>query len=870
MSSSLSSPTRRRLRTGLYGGTMALAVAVAAGPLVPAVAEAVDPSTATVSGVVYVDTNKNRTRDAGEAGVPGVTVSDGVTVVTTDAEGRYALTMSTTRRKTDSVFVTQPSGYSVGTDEFKTPRFYRNLGELAKDAAVTADFDLVKTPASGADKEFYSFANVADPHVNKELPDQIEEINSTTRELGFVQVSGDLTNRATDEEFQYYLDATKRSKLPVWPAVGNHEYFYGGATDYASRIDNYRRYVGPEWYSFDYGNRHYIVLENNGQAPFEEQLEWAKADLAANVKDKKLVVIAHKPMNVPFGADEVYDAYGKLLEQYKAQLILVGHEHSNDAEPNSQFVKTAKHLQTVSASYTIDNAPRGFRFVHLQSEEFTNPFRQFGYEQQLTIMSPAPGSTVSARGNAGLQVNAYDTSDPAVKVQYRLDGGRWQSMRSTGSDYTWTATPKLRPGRHNIEVRATDGAGRSWKETTRFRVTAAKTVAPTAGGEWGQHHGDAAHTGVAPALSAPKQLAWVHNTKGWFLTGSPVISKGVVYAGTRDENGEGKSAVHAVDLKTGKTRWVAPIASSVHGSVAVADGKVFVPSLRGVMYALDAATGKELWRYTPEAAPEPYNQRTYGYYSVTVADGKVFWPYQTRFGKAREGLLAALDMKTGKAVWESPMSGSTMSDGTAAVADGKVFVGNETADQVLAYDLKTGKRLWTGKAELGGWQDGVPTADDGRVYIGSGNGIIARNAETGQKMWSFRSPHASLVSSNSTPSAPAVKDDIVYMGFPSGAVTALDAVTGEVVWDTLLPGELYKGGIHSSPVVAGNVVLVGSNNGSFYALDRRTGKVVFEHEIGSWVAAGPAVSGNTVVVGAYDGNLYAYTADVKKAKAHKS
>ena len=90
------------------------------------------------------------------------------------------------------------------------------------------------------------------------------------------------------------------------------------------------------------------MLENNGAAPFAEQLEWVKADLAQNVKKgKHLVVLTHQPMNVPFGSPSVYDEYGKVLEQYGAELILVGHEHSNDVEPKSDFAGTAKHIQTI-------------------------------------------------------------------------------------------------------------------------------------------------------------------------------------------------------------------------------------------------------------------------------------------------------------------------------------------------------------------------------------------------------------------------------------------------------------------------------------------------------------------------------------------
>ena len=183
------------------------------------------------------------------------------------------------------------------------------------------------------------------------------QISSTAQELGFVQVSGDLTDNATDAEFAIYRAGTAASKYPVWPAVGNHEYFNRGPATYQARIDNYRRHVGPEWYSFDHGNRHFIVLENNGAAPFEEQYEWARQDLEANARGKRVVVLMHQPMNVPFGSPSTYDRYGDLLERYDTELVLVGHEHSNDADDDAEFVKGAKHVQTNSSSYTIDQQP---------------------------------------------------------------------------------------------------------------------------------------------------------------------------------------------------------------------------------------------------------------------------------------------------------------------------------------------------------------------------------------------------------------------------------------------------------------------------------------------------------------------------------
>lgn len=856
--------SRARLRAVLYTCTLALAASVVAGPLASYVATAIDPPEATVSGVVFVDANGDGSRSDGEAGLEGVSVSDGKVTTTTDADGRYSLTISTDRRLTDIVFATQPRGYRFGLDQYKEPRFWANLGQLADAATPTADFALVRDEVSDGDR--FSWANIADPHINAQLPDQIREINSTGTDLRFIAVSGDLTNDASQGQFNSYRNATAGSEVGIWPAVGNHE--YSGGSAYADRIENYRKNVGPEWYSFNYGNRHFVVLENNGAAPFEEQLAWLNADLEAHVpldddpaNDIEVVVLAHQPMNVPFGSPSTYDEFGDVLEHYGAQLMLVGHEHSNHVENDSAFASTAKHIQTVSSSYTIDNAPRGFRYIHMAGPGFENPFRMYGEDEHLTIVSPAPGSRVPAAGFPGIQVNAYDTGDEVVSARYRIDDGdQWLPMHASG-EFTWHANlPNSRqaPGAHSLEVRIVDAAGNTWSESAQFRLLGGAALQTTSGAVWSQHHGDQGHSGVARAQEPGRRLAWSFRTDGTFLTGSPVIANGIVYAGTRDENGDGNSRIHAVQLKNGKELWSFEVPQSIHGSLAYADGLVFAPTLGSELYAVDANSGRLRWKAVPEEAPAPNNQRTYGYYSPAVSGHTVLWPYQTRFGIGSQGVLKALDTRTGEEIWASPMSGSQMSDGTPAVMDGTVFVGNQTADRVLAYDLATGQRKWTGTESLGSWQDGVPTAAEGKVFIGANNGIAARDAATGRTLWTFRSPHTSLVSSGSTPSAAAVSDGVVYMGFPTGAVTALDADTGNVIWDRLLPGDLYHGGVMSSPVVAGDTLFVGSNNGRFYALAADTGQPLWDHEIGTWVGSGPAVSGNTVVAGSWDGNLYAY------------
>jgi outer membrane protein assembly factor BamB len=837
----------------------ALAALVLAKAAAPVVAEALDPNEAAVTGVIYEDRNGNDTQDAGERGVKGVSVSDGVTTVETDSTGHYRLDVDMARRITDLVFITKPAGYGVPTDQYMTPRFYRDLGQLADGATATADFALLPDPRGRSDD--FTFANVADPHRNANMADQMRQITNTSKRLAFVQVSGDLTDNATDAEFLQYKTGTSASKLPVWPAVGNHEYFNAGPSTYEARIDNYRRHVGPEWYSFDHGKRHFLVLENNGAAPLEEQREWMKADLAAHAEGKRVVVLMHMPMNVPFGSPSTYDDYAATLEQYDTELVLVGHEHSNDVD-RSTWVKGAKHIQTNSSSYTIDHTPRGFRYVSMKGERIANPFRMYGVERSLAITSPAPGAALSRDALEEIQVSAYHTSEDIWDVRYRLDGrGAWRSLDPSG-DFTWHGDAKggaRGTGRHQIEVMAVDESGTRWSETASYDVTRRRPPAIEAGADWAQFHGDEQHSGVAVDVLAPRlELAWTHRSGGAILTGSPVIADGVAYVGIRDENDVKESGVHAVDLDSGRTLWRFSTPSSVVGTPAVAGGTVLVPSLRGTLYAVGAKSGKLRWKREVEPGTPPFNQRSYSYYSPAVAGDTAYWPYQTRSGKASQGLLVALDVETGATRWEAPMTGSTMSDGTPSVADGKVFVGNQTADRVIAYDVATGARLWTATARLGGWQDASPTAVGGRVFIGSNNGVIARDAETGADLWTHRSPDGSYIPQNATASAPAVAGDTLYMGFPDGRVTALDVASGAVVWSVRLPGQAYLGGVLSPPAVSGDTVYVGANNGHLYGLDRATGAERWRFEIGTWVASGPAISGNALLAGAWDGNLYAF------------
>ena len=113
------------LRSGILVAMSALALAAVIKPV------SADNPNATVTGTVFDDRNENGVQDKGEKGLANVTVSDGKNITVTDKQGKYELVVETDRRVSDIVFVTTPSGYTVPTDDNKTPQFYKQLGQAA-------------------------------------------------------------------------------------------------------------------------------------------------------------------------------------------------------------------------------------------------------------------------------------------------------------------------------------------------------------------------------------------------------------------------------------------------------------------------------------------------------------------------------------------------------------------------------------------------------------------------------------------------------------------------------------------------------------------------------------------------------------------
>ena len=257
------------------------------------------PRAAEVSGVVFDDANRNGTRDAREAGVAGVVVSNQDAVVTTDANGAFRLAGP----GTGVVFVSTPDGYrAVGP-------FWR-----AADSTRPLSFPLTRH-AAGAD---LTFIHASDTHISSASLPRTQRLRSLVDSIGpaLLLITGDLVRdalRVPEAEaagyYELFVKERNAFRTPVFTVPGNHEIF--GIERDTSRVPvthplygraMYHHFLGPDYYSFTRGGVHFIGLNTvdiDDQRYYGHvdslQLAWLERDLALVPATMPVVTFDHIP-----------------------------------------------------------------------------------------------------------------------------------------------------------------------------------------------------------------------------------------------------------------------------------------------------------------------------------------------------------------------------------------------------------------------------------------------------------------------------------------------------------------------------------------------------------------------------------------------
>ncbi|RAI02356.1 PQQ-dependent dehydrogenase, methanol/ethanol family [Acuticoccus sediminis] len=157
--------------------------------------------------------------------------------------------------------------------------------------------------------------------------------------------------------------------------------------------------------------------------------------------------------------------------------------------------------------------------------------------------------------------------------------------------------------------------------------------------------------------------------------------------------------------------------------------------------------------------------------------------------------------------------------------------GYSPLDQITTENVKSLRPVWTYSTGVTEGHQAPPIVNDGMMYVSTPqNQVIAFEAATGKELWRYvRALPDDLFQLHPTNRGVGLYGDKVYMATVDGYVVALDASSGDVVWETEI-GD-YTDGYYStlSPLTADGKIVVGVSGGEFgirgyiVALDAETG-----------------------------------------------
>jgi outer membrane protein assembly factor BamB len=314
--------------------------------------------------------------------------------------------------------------------------------------------------------------------------------------------------------------------------------------------------------------------------------------------------------------------------------------------------------------------------------------------------------------------------------------------------------------------------------TEEFTLSTAAPKPPPLGTPWPQYGFDETRDrSVQLALRPPYRRAWAFGA-GSLVEFPPSIGFGRLYFSTNS----GKFA--AVNLQTGKRAWKYLSHRCVAASPAVGSykhGTVYAVFLNkppcnaahtkgnGKVIAFAAGFGEIRWQKTigpSESSPLLIGNRLY------VAD----W----------DGRVWALDARSGRTIWRRKPARAAIKGAVSSTA-GKLYVGSYDG-HVYCLGAQKGRLIWKAKAQrrLYGRSRfySTPALAYGRLYIGSTDGkVYSYGATTGRLLWSHGT-------GGYVYSSPAVWKGLVFAGSYSKRFFAFDAATGDVRWSFRANGQI--------------------------------------------------------------------------------
>ena len=318
------------------------------------------------------------------------------------------------------------------------------------------------------------------------------------------------------------------------------------------------------------------------------------------------------------------------------------------------------------------------------------------------------------------------------------------------------------------------------------------------------------------------------------------------------------SQINTLNVKNLQAKWAVqmPGDGTLEATPLVVDGVMYTSGPVGQVYALDAATGRQIWKYQrPQKKVNPYEANRFNR-GVAVLDGRVF------FGTL-DAALVALDARTGALLWEvqvaDTMLGYSLTSAPLALKD-KIVTGISGGEYGIigfleAYDPATGRKLWHLNAIPAPGEPGNETWSGDSWKHGAGGMWLtgSYDADLNTLYWAVGNPGPDI-------NGEVRMGDNLY----TCSVLAIDPDTGKLKWhyqftphdtrdwdateDFVLVDRMWHGQNRK-------LLMQADRNGNFYVLDRTNGKFLAAapYMRTNWVKGWDA-NGRPITIPAADAN----------------
>ena len=322
-----------------------------------------------------------------------------------------------------------------------------------------------------------------------------------------------------------------------------------------------------------------------------------------------------------------------------------------------------------------------------------------------------------------------------------------------------------------------------------------------------------------------------------YLKLSPVIFNQRLYIADAD------GTVQALDATNGKKVWSTDVDAEITGGTGFGENSVLVGTSEAKTISLSAEDGSIEWRKTVSSEVLSAPQKARNTVVVRTGDGKIF----------------GLHGDNGRRLWiyDRTVPSLTLRGTSAPLIEGDLVVAGFDGGRMAALEVRTGKLIWEAPvANARGSNDmermvdidSSPKILDGVIYIATFQGhLSAMQAETGRVLWDRDiSSYAGF----------DVDDQNLFVTGEKSHISAFDRFTSTEVWKQ---DKLHLRAV-TAPAVIGDFIVVGDFEGYLHWMSKSSGKFVARTELcDERIISPPIVVGKILYGFCSDGSLTAYT-----------